>query len=320
MQRSKNEDRSDLLADVAEMYYLEGLKQSDIARRVGVTRSMVSRMLSEAQQQGIVEINIRRALRVDRDLTDALTHRFGLHSALVVANRYSSSGQLLSLLGAGAAQLLAEHLRPQINVGVVWGTTMNAVVEALLPRDLSPIHIVQLSGALGSRHDVYDAHAIVRRMALKLGGEYVYLNAPLFVEDAEMVASLTSTRGVREAIQLARDCDIALLGIGGVDPQSCAYYITNHISLEQLSAFVKRGAVGVVYGYFFDQRGRVVDTGYYDQIIGIHREELLRIPMRTGIAGGMAKARAIAGALEGGFINSIVTDSQVATQVLEGFG
>ncbi|HTP02553.1 MAG TPA: helix-turn-helix domain-containing protein, partial [Anaerolineales bacterium] len=54
------EDRQNLLADVAEMYYLEDKDQAEIARAIGLTRSMVSRMLKEARQKGIVEARVHR--------------------------------------------------------------------------------------------------------------------------------------------------------------------------------------------------------------------------------------------------------------------
>ena len=46
------------LAHVARKYYMEDQKQSDIARDLGVSRPLISRMLSEARELGIVEITI----------------------------------------------------------------------------------------------------------------------------------------------------------------------------------------------------------------------------------------------------------------------
>ena len=46
------------LAYVARRYYLDDQKQSDIARELGVSRPLVSRMLSEARELGIVEITV----------------------------------------------------------------------------------------------------------------------------------------------------------------------------------------------------------------------------------------------------------------------
>ena len=46
------------LAAVARKYYLEDLKQSEIAQQMGVSRPMISKMLREARELGIVKISI----------------------------------------------------------------------------------------------------------------------------------------------------------------------------------------------------------------------------------------------------------------------
>lgn len=40
------------LADVARKYYIEDKKQSDIAKELGVSRPLISRMLTEAKSLG----------------------------------------------------------------------------------------------------------------------------------------------------------------------------------------------------------------------------------------------------------------------------
>ncbi len=40
--------RTNLLADIAEMYFIEGKSQNEIAEFIGVSRSNISRMLKEA--------------------------------------------------------------------------------------------------------------------------------------------------------------------------------------------------------------------------------------------------------------------------------
>ena len=44
-----SQEKQRRLAYVARQYYLEGRRQSDIARELGVSRPMVSRLLSEAR-------------------------------------------------------------------------------------------------------------------------------------------------------------------------------------------------------------------------------------------------------------------------------
>ena len=82
-------DRTAKLADIAEWYYLDGLNQSEIAKKLGVDRSMVSRMLAEARKQNIVEIRIRRPLSTNHELEEKLGQQFNLHKACVLVNNAS---------------------------------------------------------------------------------------------------------------------------------------------------------------------------------------------------------------------------------------
>ena len=111
-------DRVSLLADVAEMYYLEEKNQAEIAKSVGVTRSMISRMLTEARESGIVEIRIQRPLQSDSDLESELKEKFGLKDVfVVVTHHHSGSERLTRTLGSAGAQMLARYLAPQKDPG-----------------------------------------------------------------------------------------------------------------------------------------------------------------------------------------------------------
>src|SRR5919106_1475882 len=87
-----NEDRGDLLAQVAELYYLKGKDQRAIAEEVGTSRSNVSRLLTEARRKGIVEIRIHRPLGRRRTLENDLIDRFGLIDARVLATAPRTTG------------------------------------------------------------------------------------------------------------------------------------------------------------------------------------------------------------------------------------
>ena len=83
----RGDERDELLADVAEMYYVDDLTQAQISQTIEITRSAVSRMLTEARNKGIVEISIRRPLHFDPRLESALKERFNLQSAHVLAGQ-----------------------------------------------------------------------------------------------------------------------------------------------------------------------------------------------------------------------------------------
>ena len=75
-----------ILVKVANMYYVENLKQSEIAQRMGIDRTTVSKYLKKALKDKIVKITVESD-SFD-ELEAALEHRFGLKEACVVPKSY----------------------------------------------------------------------------------------------------------------------------------------------------------------------------------------------------------------------------------------
>jgi deoxyribonucleoside regulator len=315
---TRGDERNKLLANVAVMYYDEGLTQSEVAKTVGVTRSAVSRMLSEAREKGIVTIQIQRPLRFDEKLAARLEERFGLLKAhVVVWNKSDQYHGLRSQLGVAASRILTDMLKPNTRIGVAWGTTVSATIEALTVANPLPVTVVQLVGVVGSTDHTYDAHAQVQKLAEKLRGKGVYLFTPFVADTEDMARALLNNQSIREAIEVAKNCDIALLGIGATAPDLCSLYLAGHISLEALKMLQAAGAVGDISGWYFDADGKVLELDLHKYLVGIPAPDLLSIPLRLAVAGSAAKVEAIHGALQGRLINILVTDSQTAELVLE---
>jgi deoxyribonucleoside regulator len=315
---TRGEDREELLADIAEMYYVKEISQVDIARAVGVTRSAVSRMLKEAKEKGIIELRIRHPLQFDETLARSLEQRFVLRNAYVLAREKESDyDELRARLGKAAAQVLTGLLAPQGALGVAWGTTVNATIAAFEVKERIPVKVVQLVGVLGSSSHASNAHALVQTLAGKLGGEGVYMYTPLIVDSEDIARSLRNSENVRSTIEAGKHCDVALLGIGTTDSDYCALFQGGHISRGTLEALRRAGAVGDVSAHFYGLDGRATETDFHSRLIGIGLDDLLAIPTRLGVAGGRAKARAILGALRGHYINVLITDSPTAALVLE---
>ncbi|HLV45249.1 MAG TPA: sugar-binding domain-containing protein [Aggregatilineales bacterium] len=314
---TQGDDRDQLLADVSEMYYEEGMTQQHIAHSVGVTRSAISRMLSEARRKGIIEIHIRRPLRFDRALEAALARRFGLQSAHVVSWRREDYDGLRRYLGLAASRVLRDMLTPSTTLGLTWGTTVTATVDALEGMNARVGKVVQLVGALGARAVSYDARALVHRLADGLGGEAVYLSAPFVVESAELAHCLKENASIQEALEIGRHCDIVLVGVGSSMPDYSSLYLGGHITLKELDELREAGAVGDACGLHYGIDGEPLASEFHERLVGISREDLLSVPIRVGIGGGRAKVEALLGALRGGYMNILITNSLTATEILQ---
>jgi DNA-binding transcriptional regulator LsrR (DeoR family) len=309
-------EKNELLADVAEMYYFKGLNQTEIARHVGVDRSMISRMLTEARKQSIVEIRINRPMITDPTLEQMIQERFGLKRTFVVVNRESDYPQILQRLGIAGASVLQELIHDDMVVGLSWGTAVSAVVDAVKVELRPSIRIVQLVGALGAQNSVYDGPRLVQRLAQKFGCEGYFLNAPFIVDNPTIAAALLENQNIKEAITMARQCDTAVLGIGSTDPQFSSFYRAGYVPIEELEILRSNGMVGDVCGHHFNLEGESLDLTFHQRIVTIRPEDLKKIPTRIGVAGGSGKVEPVLGALRADFINVLVIDDLAANALL----
>jgi DNA-binding transcriptional regulator LsrR (DeoR family) len=315
IQTNNPRDRKNLLADIAEMYFVDGKNQAEIAEIIGVTRSNISRMLTEAKSLGIVQIHIIRPLRENHHLAKELINRFDLINARIID--LDNSSQILEMLGKAASKELLSHLKSGFVIGTSWGTAISKTIEELENNTtIQDIKVVQLLGALGARIEDYDAHAIVQRLARKLDADGYYINAPFLVEDKNIVDSLQKNRNIQETLRWGKQADIALLGVGSSDKEFCSFYLADYVTRKEIEEIQNTGAIGDVCGRFYDINGQMTAQAFQNKLIGISLKDLMGIPIRLGVAGGAAKIDPIIGALKGRLINTLVSDVNTISEVL----
>lgn len=313
-----DEDRLELLGRVAVWYYEEQVDQSAIARRLGKSRSMVSRMLQEARDQGLVEVRVTYPLRRERDLEARLCHAFGLAEALVLANPprndYSS---LIARLGRLGARYLQQALRDDVQIGIGWGMSLYHLVAALPPTPLKQASVVQIMGAIGHGDPMVDGSELARWLATKLDASYRALPAPLFVESEATAQSLQQQPMIAEAMTAARAVHIALNGIGVIDSSRSGLFRTGYFDSAQIDSFLAQGVVGDLLGHLLDGAGQPADVAANRCVISEPLAALKAVPCSVGIAGEAIKAPAILAVLRGGYLNVLVTDADAALAVLQ---
>ncbi len=310
-------EQAELLAQVAHLYFEKGDPQSTIARRLHVSRSSVSRLLTQARRQGIVEIRIHYPLALARELGATLCERFGLKEALVLQSTYSDTTTIKTQVARLAVRYLDEHLAPGDVVAISRGSTLHAVVEQFSAPPRRNVRVVQLVGALrvpGAQED--DAN-LARALAQKLGGDYYNLTAPLFVENVETRRALMQEPAICQVLDLAQSANLALVGIGALDRQSSAILKKKLLSSAQVNALRQGHAVGEICSQYFDADGRIVSRELKERTIALALDALRACRCVVGVATGVHKAKALRGALRGGYLGVLITDDQTAQRILE---
>ena len=315
--RDENSPRRQYLAEVAHLYYNQGKTQQEIAELVGITRSGVSRLLTEAREKGIVEILVHYPWQTSKELEDELSGLFGFKDVRVLVRGGKNDREMLDGLGSVAAQFFLNILRDGHIVGVSWGTALYSMLQAIRPVHRPDVKVVQLIGGTGAEHSSIVGPLLAPMLANLLGCSCHYLHAPLITESETFRKAVLQERPIRETLELGRKSDIALVGIGATHPEIYNPFRLGYISKDELNEISHNGAVGLICGRHYSIDGAELDIQVNRKVIGITLKELAAVERVIGVAGGALKAESILGALRGRHVNVLVTDDIAARKALE---
>src|SRR3982750_941413 len=243
-----------LLSKVSTLYYLRDQTQQEIAERIGLSRPAVSRLLRDAQVHGIVQITISPPEGLHLDLETRLEERFGLDVVRVVPVETGTSAELIRRqIGAPAAGFLARSVRPGETIGLAWGTTLSAMVQAMAPLATENVHVVQTLGGIGPPAAEAYAAELVRRLAQLLGAAPVLFPMPGIVATPEVRDVLRADPHVQAALRHFDTLDTVYVGIGSIATNPVLndrHSMPAGLHAELLAA----GAVGDIALRFFDAK------------------------------------------------------------------
>jgi deoxyribonucleoside regulator len=306
----------DMLADVADMYYLQAKTQSEIAETLGLSRVKIYRLLKVARDTGVVEITIHRSCARNDRLECELRERFNLVDALVLDTRGLEQADVWRGIGEIAARYIEARLKDNATIAICLGRTTYEVVRAIRPGLRSNVRVAQALGSIPLATLDVDSGTLARQLAGKLGGEVLYLPSPMIADSVEAAAVLRRQPAIERTLAAAREADLALLGIGNFDPVHSSLIAAAGLGPERQARLLADGAVGDIAGQMFTQKGQPHPHELSERIIGLTLEELRHIPTVVAVALGTAKATAILGALRTGVVNVLSTDDGAASEIL----
>jgi DNA-binding transcriptional regulator LsrR (DeoR family) len=309
-------DPQALLA-AARLYYVENRSQADIAAELGTSRSNVSRMLTEAQRQGIVEIRIVDPSGRSPELEAELATMFGLADVRVALRGSGSSSKVQAQVGDQAAQLLLDRVKDSMTVALSWGHALQSMVYAATADHDYAVTLVQLVGGLSSvAHEISGAE-LVRELAVRLGASYRLLHAPAALGSSVARQALMAEPSIATALGDARQADIAFVGVGTPGHGSSAAVLASlGLSPDEEKAFWDAEPVGDIAARYYNASGQPIRGSVEDRIVAVTLEDLARIPNVVGVAHGRAKTPGVLGALRGRLVDSLVCDETLARSLV----
>ncbi len=306
-----------LITRVARLHHMQGLRQSEIAETLEISQASVSRFLALAEEHGIIRTIVVPPEGLYPELEDGLAKAYDLQAVYVVDITARESGIEL-ILGAAAAQCLAGDVQDGPLLGLTsWSATLREMAKALPMQNNSGItRVVELLGDLGSPRLQHEAALATQQVARAFDAEAVYLRTPGVMPNADLRKIALADAHVQAALRLMGDVDVAFVGVGPADFHGPLEAGDNFFSAQQLAEVRAAGAVGQLHQRFINAAGEAVDTPLDELVVGITLEQLRKVRRKIVVAGGTAKHAALGAALNGNWIDVLVTDVNSANYLM----
>lgn len=307
--------KTNLLVQVARMYYEHNWSQQLIAEKIGFSRPYVSKLINEARECGIVEIKIHDPNAAASQLENELRTRFGLKKVIAVPfiEDYES---LLVKIAHATSRFLNTIVEDNDVIGVSWGNTLYVCsLHLKTVEEVSNISVVQMCGAISMADKYIYASEIPKKFADVYKGTPYLLPLPALVDNVELKDAIVKDKNVAEILEMGKKVNVGLFSVGvfGHDKTLAS---AGYISAQKVDELLKRGAVGDMCSRIINIEGEICDEELNQRTIGIELEELKNKKYSIAVSGGLFKAKCTFAALSGGYANVLITDEGLAKELI----
>lgn len=306
-----------MMTEVATMYYEKNMTQSEIGEKLFLSRTRISRILKKAQEEGVVEIKINHLLERNYSFEERFKQKFHLKEAILYGGSRESEEEVQTGVVQLAAKYLKQIIKPKMTIGISWGNTVSKTVDALTGVEKMPVNIVQIMGSASTSNYLSNANTIANRLAAVYGGMVHNLNAPLFLPDVYVKKELMKDPLISKTMSLAANADIILTSIGTLNTVTDSNPWLGYLTADMFEEIREQGAVGCIGARFFDKDGNGLNNFWNCRCIGIELKDMKKIKNVVVVAAGEYKAEALLGAIRGGYVDVLITDTGTAEKMLE---
>ena len=307
-------ERKKFLSKIAGLYYIEGLTQQEIADRLNISRTRVSRYLDEARKDKIIEIKINLPEEDYSNLEYRIEKSFKIKECIVVPT-FDNKEEILKMMAGPLNNLFERILAGGSYLGIGWGTSLKGISDYINVSCKSDVKVIPIIGGLGKIGTGVHTNSVAKNIADRLGGISYMIHSPAILDSREIREIVENDSNTREIIKLSEKIDTALVGLGDIGPDSTLIK-TGCFSLEEFKYLDSLGAVGDINLIFINENGKHVPNKIDERIVRISPDRLKKVKNVIGVAFGRRKLKVILGALRGGLINILFTDQETAENII----
>ena len=305
-----------LLYRIARQYYIDRIPQTQIAEKENISRSQISRLITRAEQMGIVKFSVQLPERPGLEaMTGAVRTQLHLKDVVVapVGDDDADETQRRAAIADLAAQYLTRLFRNAHTVGIGWGRTMYEM-SLLLPyrRGVDRALFVPLVGISGTSDPCLQINAIVDRVAERHRARSYFVGLPTY-QCRQIALTGIEEQRVRHLEEYWSKLDVAVFGLGNTPPKG-------HLDISEIDetyeqAICNSGAIGDILSQYFRADGSIPDIESEYRKLAFDIRRLPDVRLTVCLAGGQDKRDAIIAAARSRLFKILVTDSATAREI-----
>ena len=314
--RMRDGDRTAQLSNVALLYYGEGLTQSDIAKRLQVSRVTVVNMLREARDTGIVEIHVKGQQLTESTLARNLREKYGLQDVYIAdtLGMHEDRAQVLRQIGRVAAMAFLDIVEKGDRIGVAWGETILALTEALPRVQVENVEVNQLIGSMISSRVPASENCTIR-IASQIGARCYTLHAPAMVASEDLAKVFRAEPTIAAQLARLKGLDLAVYSIGNVTNET-HLVAAGMATIAEMTHARTTGAKGVIACRYINEEGSECHYSPSDRLISAPLEDLRNVKKKLLVVCGADRLDATLAALKGQLATHLVVDDRLASELL----
>lgn len=305
-------DKTQRIVEVARLYYEQNLKQEEIAGKLHISRPLVSKILADAKELGIVTFEIHSPFQNEEALSKEICTKFGLKNCYIARSQEEDTGTNREILKL-AVRRLEEKLGTNSNIGIDWGGKISDLIKELRFRT-SEGHTGYACSLIGNSptpNRSYHSNELLRMLCEKIAYTPKFFYSPAFFSSLTEKNTFMELESCHSIEGLWKILDFAILNI------------ENHPSVPDFAsasrfgtALTEQKAIGKFLGYYYNLRGELI-TGEADFTMQIPIPLLLRIKTVLAISSTNTTPEAIVGLIRTKCVTDIVMDEGTARTILK---
>ena len=308
------QEKAERLVQIEKMYYEENLTQSEIAKKLDVSRALICRLLNEARNYGIVTIQIHSPEEDSSLLKNQLKNSFKIEDVFIVN---APLGQTVTdeKIAEDFSTILLKLLPSCKNIGFSWGKIIHDGLEILSEKEnhyeaMPNTSVFPLAGSMITTGYSVDAQKIVQTFAMCFASVPNFLYAPAFLESPMELELYQKTENFRNISGLWENIDLAVIKIDNYptspDLGTAARY---QVLLKE------KHACGSFLAYYYNLHGEIIRSDS-DYSIQIPVEALAACKTIIGVCSSNVMPKSLLGAMNTGLFTHIVAPQNLLEDVL----